>query len=157
MRLLALDVGDKRTGLATGDTFSRIVTPLRTVTFPLRHERTKHGKGSAVYVFDAGDLVGALVAAAEEEEASAVIVGHPINMDGTVGPRAELVEAFAGHLHTALVARGVPADVHLVDERLTSAEADWQMAQTGLTHKQKKRRRDALAAAAILRAYLDHL
>lgn len=157
MRLIALDIGDKRTGLATGDTVSRIASPLRTIEAPLTHTSTKAKGGSPSFTFDAGPLLDALVKAIEEEEASAAVVGHPLNMDGSAGPRAQLIEAFADLLRRELARRGLVVDVHLMDERLTSAEADWQMARTGMTHKQKKKKRDALAAAAILRAYLDLL
>ena len=81
-----------------------------------------------------------------------LIVGWPVNMDGTPGPAAKSARAFADEAATRF---GLP--VHLQDERLTSADADESMARTGLTHGQKKQRRDALAAAAILRAFFaDH-
>jgi putative holliday junction resolvase len=69
-------------------------------------------------------------------------------MDGTRGPAAARAEAFAEKLRPLIT---VP--VHLFDERLSSAEAEDQLAGRGLTHGQKKARRDALAAAAILRNY----
>jgi putative Holliday junction resolvase len=78
------------------------------------------------------------------------VVGLPLNMDGTEGPRARVVRAFAERLRTR-----TGRSLHYQDERLTSAEADWAMSRTGMTHQQKKERRDALAAAAILRDFLE--
>lgn len=79
-----------------------------------------------------------------------VVIGVPLNMDGTAGQRVQIVRAFAARLAQRL---GRP--LHEQDERLTSAQADWDMAQSGLTHQQKKERRDALAAAAILTDFLE--
>src|SRR5690606_34893250 len=92
--------------------------------------------------------LAALTALVHEHAAEALVLGLPLNMDGTLGPAAEKTQAFA---ETLLEATGL--DVYLVDERLSSAAADEAMARSGLTHGQKKARRDALAAAAILRAY----
>jgi putative Holliday junction resolvase len=71
-------------------------------------------------------------------------------MDNTEGPRAKLVREFAVKL-----ASRIDRPIVLVDERRTSMAADASMAQSGLTHKQKKQRRDAIAAAAIARLYLE--
>jgi putative Holliday junction resolvase len=73
-------------------------------------------------------------------------------MDGSEGPRARACREFARQL-----ADRTGRTVHLVDERLTTAAADWSMSQSGLTHKQKKARRDAIAAAALLQGFLDAL
>jgi putative Holliday junction resolvase len=137
MRYLAVDLGDKRTGLAVADTIMRIVTPLATLEVP-RERRAGE------------ELVEALAAAAREHGADALVVGLPLNMDGSEGPRAKLVRAFAARL---VAKSGLSASFQ--DERLTSADADWQMARSGLTHGQKKSRRDALAAATILRDFLE--
>ena len=79
-----------------------------------------------------------------------LVVGLPINMDGSEGQRAKLVRAWA-----ARIAARTGWGVELFDERLTSSAADAKMARTGLTYKQKKERRDAIAAAEILRGYLE--
>jgi putative Holliday junction resolvase len=153
MRLLAFDIGDKRTGLAVGDIASGIVSPVGVVEGALRHRRSSDERGVR-FAFDAAHLTRQLVAVIREHEPDVVVVGVPFNMDGSVGVRAELVSAYAEHLRAAAEAAGVRVRFDTFDERLTSAEADWQMARSGLTHKQKKQRRDALAAAAILRGYL---
>lgn len=132
MQYLAIDLGDKRTGLATGDDETKLVSPLRVVE-----------------ASEPAELLRVIAEAIEEFGPDALVVGLPYNMDGTLGPRAKKAQALATLLeaHT-----GLP--VHGFDERLTSYEAEQQLGQTGLTHGQKKQRRDALAAAAILRDFL---
>lgn len=137
MRYLAIDLGDKRTGLAIGDDESRIATPLHTIEIPVERE---------------SGLIEAIASAASEHGAGALVVGLPLNMDGTEGPRASMTRALA-----ARVGAAASLPVHLHDERLTSADADWAMSRSGLSHKQKKARRDALAAAAFLRDFLASL
>ncbi len=137
MRYLAIDLGDRRTGLASGDDESGIVSAVGVIELPMK-------PGDA--------LLDALVSAAREHEPDELVVGLPYNMDGTEGPRAKLVRVFVERL----IAR-VNLPVRYQDERLTSVQADWEMARSGMTHKQKKQKRDALAAAAILRDYLASL
>lgn len=143
MRYLCIDLGDKRTGLAVGDATTRIASPLDVLEVPIEQRG-----GEA--------LLEALVAAINEQFSpyaqAEIVFGLPLNMtDSSEGPRAKLVRAFAARL----AARLSPArTIHFHDERLSSVNADWQMAQSGLTHKQKKARRDALAAMGILNDFL---
>lgn len=132
MRYLAIDLGDKRTGLAVGDDVTGIATPLEVVV-----------------TSSPAELQRRIRRAVDAQGPDALVVGLPLNMDGSEGPAAKKVRAFGDALGAAL---GLP--LHYVDERLSSAAADEQMARTGLTHKGKKERRDALAAAAILRGFL---
>lgn len=134
MRYLAIDLGDRRTGLATGDDESGIVSAAGVIELPMK-------PGDA--------LLDGLAQAVREQEPDELVVGMPFNMDGSEGPRAKLVRAFVERLSAR-----VDLPVRYQDERLTSVQADWEMARSGMTHKQKKHRRDALAAAAILRDYL---
>jgi putative Holliday junction resolvase len=144
-RYLSIDLGDKRTGLAVGDAVTRIVTPLEVLEVAIA-ERA----GEA--------LLDALVAAIDRQFSPLakyeLVIGLPINMDGTEGPRAKLVRAFAARLADRLKPTRT---VHFQDERLTSADADWQLARSGKTHKEKKQLRDALAAATVLRDFLETL
>lgn len=137
MRFLCIDLGDKRTGIAAGDDVTRIVSPVRVVETPIGS-----GGGEA--------LLAELAKEIAEHAPDSVVVGLPLNMDGTEGPRAKLARQFG----TKLAGR-VKAEVVYHDERLSSDAADDAMARTGLTHKQKKARRDALAACAVLRDYLN--
>lgn len=142
MRLLGIDLGDKRTGLALADLYTRIATPIDVLLIPIARR-------------DGQDLLDALSRIALRElgplsSPGEIVLGHPLNMDGTEGPRAIMVRAFGDRIHAA-----TGRTVYLHDERLSSVEADDRMARSGLTHGQKKSRRDAIAAANILRSYMD--
>ncbi len=136
MRFLCVDLGDKRTGLASGDTVLRIASPAGVLETPISQRA-------------GGALLEALARAVTEHGPTALVLGLPLNMDGSEGPRAKLVRAFGRRLEAA-----TGLAVHYQDERLTSSQADWQMARSGLTRGRKKARRDALAAAAILSDFL---
>ena len=131
MLVLSVDLGDRRTGLAIGDDGLRIASPLDVIEIPITRM---------------DDLLRAIATRARAEGVGRIVVGLPVNMDGSEGPMAAKARAFGDALHRA---SGLP--VAMQDERLTSAEADWEMAPSGMTRGQKKARRDALAAAAILR------
>ena len=133
MRYLAMDLGEKRTGLAVGDDVTGVASP-----------------AGVIETGDATRRMQRIVEAIEEHGPGAIVVGLPLNMDGSVGPAGKGVQAFAKAL-----GERVNLPVHLVDERLSSEAANEQMARSGLTHRGKKRRRDALAAAVILRDFLD--
>lgn len=135
MRYLAVDVGARRTGLAAGDDVLRIVQPVEVVEAP---------RGDA--------LLAALARAIALHGPDALVVGLPLNMDGSEGASAQDARAFGA----ALGAR-TSLPVHFQDERLSSFEADQRMARSGRTHREKKELRDALAACAILEAFLDRV
>lgn len=142
MRYVCIDLGEKRTGIAAGDAETRVVTPVEVI------EVAKSVRGGEA-------LVEAIARAVESHlgrGAGALVFGLPLNMDGSEGPAAKGVRAFA-----ALVGARTGRAVHFQDERLTSAEAEWTLARSGLTRGEKKERRDALAAAAILRDFLAGL
>ncbi|MHC4949015.1 MAG: Holliday junction resolvase RuvX [Planctomycetota bacterium] len=132
MRYLCLDLGERRTGVAVGDDETGVVTPLDVLAI---------APGPA--------LDAAVDAAVARHEPDAVVVGLPLNMDGTEGPPA----AAARRVADAVAGRtGLP--VHVQDERLTSFAAEQHLAGSGRTHRGKARVRDALAAAEILRDFL---
>jgi len=135
MQYLAIDPGNKRTGLAVGSDVMRIATPLEVVQAANEEQR-----------------LAAIRRAIADHEPGALVLGLPLNMDGTEGPAAKSSRELAARLEQTF-----QLPVHLHDERLTSDQADQQMSQTGLTHGQKKSRRDALAAAVILQDFLDSL
>jgi putative Holliday junction resolvase len=130
-RIIGLDAGERRIGVAVSDPDGRLAVPLRIVD--ARDEATAFAE---------------IAALARDEGAAAVVVGHPLSMDGRAGPQARRVEAFAERLreHT-----GLP--VELQDERLTSV----QVARGAPAGKRgrKPAPQDDLAAAAILQSYLD--
>ena len=139
VRYVCVDLGDKRTGLACGDTVTGVVTAVKVVEVSVGLE------GGRVLVRELAREVRAL-------GAGALVVGLPINMDDSEGPRAKKVRGLGDAL-----GKETGLGVFYQDERLTSADADWQMARTGMTRGEKKQRRDALAAATILRDFLAEL
>ena len=132
MRYLAIDLGGKRTGLAVGDDITGIVTPLEVVTAAKLEHRVQQ-----------------IQRILDREGPDAIVVGLPLNMDGTEGPAAAAARSFGDTLRERT---GI--DVRFHDERLTSHAADEAMARSGLTHGGKKARRDAVAAAVILKDFL---
>jgi len=134
MRYLALDLGGKRTGLAVGDDDTFIISPIGRV----EHANETH-------------FIEQLPKVIREHEPDAIVVGLPLNMDGTEGPQAKKVIALA-----KLIEQQTKLAVHLFDERLTSFEADGMMGPMELTRAGKKLRRDALAAVTILCDFMSH-
>ncbi|MBT6282870.1 MAG: Holliday junction resolvase RuvX, partial [Phycisphaerae bacterium] len=88
----------------------------------------------------------------EEQDVDALVIGLPLNMDGTPGQRVEITKAFASNLEIT-----TNMQLHFQDERLTSSAAEEKLSGSGKTHKQKKKMRDALAAAEILNDFLAQL
>jgi putative Holliday junction resolvase len=131
MRYLAIDYGAKRTGLAVCDADERVVSPLRVL------------QGQKNLVAKIRQIVAA-------ESVEAVVLGLPLNMDGSQGPQAKRVIAFAEQLRRHI---GVP--VHFQDERLSSFGAEQKLQETGLSRTKKQERLDALAAAEILESFLE--
>jgi putative Holliday junction resolvase len=133
-RFLGIDYGTKRIGLAISDADATIASPL------------------AVIVRQGGldEQVRDVLRAADEYGFEAAVLGLPLNMDGTVGPQAELTRKFG-----AAFARISGKPVHEWDERLSSRGAEELFAGRQLSRGQKKLRRDALAALIILQGYLD--
>jgi len=140
MRIFAIDLGDQRTGLALGDRITNIASPAGLLEIPIDRE--------------AGlSLIQGIHRQYLDQTGGSnteMVLGLPLNMDETEGPRAKLARDFARKL-----ADHCQCPIILVDERRTSIAADLRMSQSGLTHKQKKKRRDAIAAAAIAQMYLD--
>jgi putative Holliday junction resolvase len=132
-RILAIDYGRARHGLAVSDALGLASHPLPAL------QRTG----------EAADLQ-ALRAVLAEREVQRVIVGLPLNMDGSEGPMAREVRAFA-----AVLAEAVKLPVELEDERLTTDEAEQFLREAGLRPSERKRLRDSVAAAVILRGVLE--
>jgi putative holliday junction resolvase len=133
--LLALDVSKRALGVAGADAGWRLATPLLTI----RRRR---------WAQDLARLDRVML----ERAAGALIIGWPLNMDGSEGPRCQSVRAFADAL---TLERGLP--VLLWDERLTTFAAEEAADRAGLHGKRRAEMLDALAAAAILQEALDAL
>ena len=133
MRYLAIDHGQKRTGLAVSDASETLVSPHSIITTTKEEE-----------------LLRRILEILDTEEIEAVVIGLPVNMDGTEGSRSKIVRHFASALQ-----QRIRQPVLLHDERLSSFEAESLVSQLELTHKKKKKRLDAIAAAAILRSFFE--
>ncbi len=133
MRYLAIDYGLRHTGLAICDAGETICSPLTVID-------------------GAKGLLEKIVEIVKTEEVHAIVLGLPLNMDGSQGPQAKLVIEFAQHLNEQL---DIP--LHLQDERLTTFSAEEKMAsmESAGRKRKKKRRLDAIAAAEILDAFLE--
>ncbi len=157
MRVLALDVGERRIGLAISDPDGRVAVPLETL------ERREGG----------ADL-RALADLVDREGVQIVVVGLPLSLDGSLGRQAERTQEFARRL-----AEAVARPLEMWDERLSTVAAERALAPPGPSRRQARRRadahpsgrndaggrrrppersqgaRDAIAATLILQAYLD--
>lgn len=133
MKILAVDYGDTRTGLAMCDRFETIASPLGIIT-----EKSL------------GKTVEKIVYAAKEYEAKMIVVGLPLNMNGSEGERAEKCKKVATMLRNILP--DIP--VEMWDERNTTKSAIYYMNETDTRGKKRKEVLDAAAAAIILESYL---
>jgi putative Holliday junction resolvase len=134
IRILGLDLGARAIGIALSDEMGWTAQP---------HSTLRRAGREA-------DLA-ALRGLAREHGVEEVVVGHPLNLNGSAGPAARAAEAFARELEEAL---GVP--VRLWDERLTTVAAERVLLEADLSRAKRRRVIDRIAAALILQGYLDH-
>lgn len=134
MKIMAIDYGDAHTGVAISD---------RTGTLC--------GFSTVVNAYRPEAVIEQLQALIAEHEVTELLLGHPINMDGTRGPRAEKAEGFAEQLRAA---SGLP--VTLWDERRTTVDAHNILAANGKRAKERKKTVDAVAASLMLEGYLTY-
>jgi putative Holliday junction resolvase len=134
-RLLGLDVGSKTVGLALSDVTRSIATPYGTV------RRTKFTEDAKV-----------IQEAVEEHQVGALVIGLPINLDGSEGPRAQSTRAFARNL-----AARVEVPMVFWDERLSTAAVERHLIEAGASRKRRAQVIDRMAAAYILQGALDRL
>ncbi len=137
MRCLALDVGDRWVGVAVGERLACPLTNLR--------------RRSKVQDF------AAIARLIREQQADTLVVGLPLNMDGSLGFQARRVVRYAEQLRDDLSDRGVKVALVFWDERLTTERAREMMFADGRRPRDRRRRLDAVAAAVILQSYLDHV
>jgi putative Holliday junction resolvase len=133
MRILALDHGTKRIGVAVSD-------ETKTIAQPLEYILAEPFAG----------FLGRLKILLVEKEVDLVLIGLPRNMDGSYGPAAQKVEAFVAVLRSAIT---VP--VKTWDERLTSSQANRILIQGNVRRDKRKEKVDKMAAAILLQSYLD--
>ncbi|MCD6453694.1 MAG: Holliday junction resolvase RuvX [Candidatus Aminicenantes bacterium] len=130
-RVIALDVGDKRIGIAVSD-------PTGTIAYPLE---TYKRKGS-------GKDVAYIIELAKKMKTVKIVVGLPLLLSGKEGTQARKVKEFVKELESAGL------EIELVDERYSTEDADSILRGKGQNWKERKSKRDAVAAAIILDAYL---
>lgn len=132
MKIMAIDYGDNRTGVALSDATGFLTGR----TFLI-----KSRKQDAV--------IEQLLALAQEQGAEELVLGHPLNMDGTIGPRAEKCQALAQRLRAR-----TDLPVVLWDERRTTVDAHRILGEQGVRAIKRKDKVDAVAASLILEGYL---
>lgn len=131
MRYLAIDYGSRRIGLAICDAEETIASPLTIL---------KGAKG----------VLPQIARIIETEDVGGIVMGLPLNMDGTEGPQAKLVRTFAKGLEAY-----VELPIHFQDERLSSFAAEEKLSVADFTRGKMRERLDAVAAAEILQAFLE--
>lgn len=135
MRILGIDYGHRRLGIAVSDDEKILASPL-----PVYSRRNLD--------VDLAFLLDIV----KENEVERAVVGLPRNMNGSIGKMAKEVLSFAGRLQ-----RKINIPVSTFDERMTSVEAERVLVETNLSRKRRKGLRDSIAAVLILQGYLDRL
>ena len=133
MRILALDHGSKRIGVAVSDETKTIAQPLEYIPAE-----------------PFADFLARLKKLLVEKEIELILIGLPRNMDGSYGPAAQKVQAFVAVLKDA-----VTVPIKMLDERLTSVQANRMLIQGGVRRDKRKEKVDKMAAAILLQSYLD--
>ena len=141
MKILGIDLGDARTGVAISDITGSLARGYRLI----------EGKGLK-------KTASAVAETALEEGVDTIVIGDPLHMDGTAGARSEKAHAFGKLLEGQLFARG-KEDMRIVffDERLTTVEAHEILQMTGNSDSEHRRKVDMLASELILQSYLNTL
>ena len=133
MRVMAIDLGDARTGIAVSDAFGMIA-----------------GEAFVIHEWNQDRVAERIVQEINARNVEKIVLGHPKNMDGTLGPRAEKSEAFAAKLGGMTT---VP--IILWDERRTTVDAHRILSDNGRHGKKRKNTVDAVAATLILEGFLN--
>ena len=134
-KLLGLDIGKKTIGLALSDASLKIASPVK-----ILHRKKFTPDMAHLLEFADSQSVGGLV------------LGWPVNMDGSLGPRCDSVRDFA---HALMKIRDIP--IVFQDERLSTQAVETAMLAADMTRAKRAERRDALAACWILQSFLDYL
>lgn len=135
MKVMAIDLGDARTGIAVSDAMGWLT-----------------GFTTVIHSWNKENTVREIAALVKTHRPERLVMGFPRNMDGSEGPRAELYREFAAQLEQA-----AGMDVVLWDERRTTIEAHQILSDGGFHGKKRKNTVDAVAASLILEGYLNYL
>jgi putative Holliday junction resolvase len=131
LRLIGLDLGEKRIGVAAADDRTQVAVPVTTIEAD-------------------GDPIGAIMNLVQEQNADELVVGMPLSMTGAMGPQAQLTLRLVEALRERTT-----LPVHTWDERLTTAQASRSAPRGRGSRMQDRGSRDAIAAAILLQAFLD--
>ncbi len=134
MKIMAVDLGDARTGLACCDRTEFLASPIGVI-----HEK------------DFNEIIRQVAVASVEYDVKEIVVGYPKNMNGTIGERAEKCEKFAN-----ILSQLVDVPVKLWDERSTTVSATNYLNETNTRGKKRKEVIDAVAATIILESYMEY-
>ena len=134
MKIMAVDLGDARTGLACCDRTEFLASPIGVI-----HET------------DFNEIIRQVAVASVEYDVKEIVVGYPKNMNGTIGERAETCEKFAN-----ILSQLVDVPVKLWDERSTTVSATNYLNETNTRGKKRKEVIDAVAATIILESYMEY-
>lgn len=134
MKIMAVDLGEARTGIAICDKTEFLASPVGVI----------HDK-------DPDSILQKVVAATKEYDVKMVVIGHPVNMDGTCGERAQLCEQFSKKL-----AEEISIPVRLWDERQSTLEATKYLNETNTRGKKRKKVIDQVAATIILESFMTY-
>lgn len=132
-RILAVDLGEQRIGLALSDPTQQIATGFRTIRRGLRDED-----------------VSAIQAIVTDEDVERIIVGMPFSMNGQIGVQAELTRRWVDFLQ-----QHMETPVETLDERLTTAQAHRTLDSMGVKRRRRRQHVDTVAATLLLQGYLD--
>lgn len=138
MRIMAVDYGDSRTGVAVSDESASLV-----------------GEAWVISEKNLKTVAETIAKEAFARSVGVVAVGYPKNMNGTVGPRAQLSERLADELRACFLLNSSDVEVVLWDERMTTISAHRILSVTGRHGKKRKESVDAVAASLILDNYLQ--
>jgi putative Holliday junction resolvase len=132
-RVMALDVGGRRIGVALSDTTRVLASPLTTLRAEPRDR-----------------VLSEIAALVQRHEVAEVVVGLPLTLSGEIGPQAHVIQLFVERLKGVLT-----APIHMFDERLTTVAAERMMVDLGMKPEQRRARIDEVAASIILQDFLD--
>jgi len=137
MRIIALDVGTKRIGVAGTDPLGLFAQPLKVI------ERQGGGQDTKA--------VGNIC---KEYEATLMVIGLPLNEEGDIGPQAKRIQVFASHLEGYFRREGMELVIEFWDERYSTVTAEKRLIEIDLSRKKRRKVIDKMAAVVILEDYL---
>jgi len=133
MRILAIDFGEKRMGFATGNTTTRTANPIN----PLLRKNLQHDMNFIMELIDQYDI-------------DHILLGYPLNMDGSKGKMTQKVEQFKNQL-----SRKIKIEIEYVDERLSSFEAEEILKSQVSDFRKRKQLIDSVSALILINNYLE--